>query len=145
LSISTRILCLSCGREPEGCLCSRRCLVRTSPWRGFSRSLIQPDFQAERSSSPKLVNRQKLRDPTYTKKQDYTVEQIDLFAAYIIPADVWYLIPSAVLLGPQRKVGLMLFPMVPLRKDRYKYEAYKEAWTILSKSKRALAAKYPRI
>jgi hypothetical protein len=63
-----------------------------------------------------LVNRQKLRDPTYTKKQDYTVEQIDLFAAYIIPEDVWYLIPSAVLLGPQRKVGLMLFPMVPLRK-----------------------------
>ncbi|HSS97846.1 MAG TPA: hypothetical protein VLK33_12485 [Terriglobales bacterium] len=41
-----------------------------------------------------------------------------------------------------RKTGLMLFPMEPLKKDRYKYEAYKEAWTILSKSRRALAAKY---
>jgi hypothetical protein len=32
--------------------------------------------------------------------------------------------------------------MEPLKKDRYKYEAYKEAWTILSKSRRALALKY---
>jgi hypothetical protein len=77
--------------------------------------------------------------PNYHKKQDYTVQQIDLFAAYVIPVDVWYLIPAAVILGPQRKTGLMLFPMVPLRKDRYKYEVYKEAWTMLSKSKRALA------
>ncbi len=78
----------------------------------------------------------------YTKKQDYTLEQIDLFAAYLIPVDVWYLIPAALLLGPQRKTGLMLFPMEPLRKDRYKYEAYKEAWPMLSKSRRALTAKY---
>jgi PD-(D/E)XK endonuclease len=77
-------------------------------------------------------------------KQDYTLEQIDFFAAYIIPEDVWYLIPAALLLGPQRKTGLMLFPMVPLKKDRYRYEAYKEAWHLLSKSKRALAAKYPK-
>ena len=77
--------------------------------------------------------------PNYMKKEDYTLEQIDLFAAYVIPVDVWYLIPAAVLLGPQRKTAVMLFPMVPLRKDRYRYEAYKEAWTMLSKSKRALA------
>jgi len=74
-------------------------------------------------------------------KEDYTLEQIDLFAAYIIPVDVWYIIPAHLILGPQRKIGLMLFPVVPLRKDRYKYEAYKEAWNLLSKSKRALAAR----
>ena len=77
--------------------------------------------------------------PNYHKKQDYTIEQIDLFAAYVIPADVWYIIPAPVLLGPQRKTGIMLFPMVPLKKDRYRYEAYKEAWSLFSKSKRALA------
>jgi len=80
--------------------------------------------------------------PHFLKKQDYTVQQIDLFAAYVIPQDVWYLIPASIILGPQRKTGLMLFPMEPLKKDRYKYEAYKEAWTILSKSRRALALKY---
>jgi hypothetical protein len=77
--------------------------------------------------------------PNYHKKEDYNLHQVDLFAAYVIPVDVWYLIPAAVLLGPQRKTGLMLFPMVPLRKDRYKYESYKEAWPLLHKSKRALA------
>jgi hypothetical protein len=82
--------------------------------------------------------------PHFLKKQDYTLQQIDLFAAYVIPQDVWYLIPAAIILGPTRKTGLMLFPMEPLKKDRYKYEAYKEAWTILSKSRRALAAKFRR-
>jgi hypothetical protein len=81
--------------------------------------------------------------PHFLKKQDYTLRQIDLFAAYVIPQDVWYLIPAAIILGPQRKTGLMLFPMEPLKKDRYKYESYKEAWTMLSKSRRALAARFP--
>jgi hypothetical protein len=88
--------------------------------------------------------------PHFLRKQDYTLQQVDLFAAAacpersrrIIPQDVWYLIPAAVILGPQRKTGLMLYPMVPLKKDRYKYEGYKEAWPLLSKSKRALTAKY---
>ena len=80
--------------------------------------------------------------PHFLKKQDYTLQQVDLFAAYVIPQDVWYLIPAAIILGPQRKTGLMLYPMVPLKKDRYKYEGYKEAWTLLSKSKRALVGKY---
>jgi len=87
--------------------------------------------------------------PNYHKKEDYTLQQVDLFAAgacpersrRIIPVDVWYLIPAAVILGPQRKTGLMLSPMVPLKKDRYKYESYKEAWPLLHKSKRALAVR----
>lgn len=82
--------------------------------------------------------------PSEHNRQDYTLGQIDLFAAYVIPEDVWYLIPAALILGPARKTGLMLLPMEPLKKDRYKYEAYKEAWTILSKSRRALASKYRR-
>jgi hypothetical protein len=80
-------------------------------------------------------------NPNYHKKQDYTLQQIDLFAAYLVPVNVWYLIPAAVLLGPERKHAVMLFPMEPLKKDRYKYEAYKEAWVMLSKSKRALACR----
>ncbi|MBS1853312.1 MAG: hypothetical protein JST79_20625 [Acidobacteria bacterium] len=80
--------------------------------------------------------------PNYHKKEDYTLQQVDLFAAYIVPQDTWYLLPAALLLGPPRKTGLMLYPMEPLKKDRYKYEEYKEAWRLLSKSRRALAAKY---
>ncbi|MFZ0308574.1 MAG: group I intron-associated PD-(D/E)XK endonuclease [Candidatus Sulfotelmatobacter sp.] len=79
--------------------------------------------------------------PHYLKKQDYTVDQLDLFAAYVIPAETWYLIPAPVLLGCERKQGIMLFPVDPLKKDRYRYEAYKEAWPLLYKSRRALAAR----
>jgi len=78
-------------------------------------------------------------NPNSHNKQDYTIRQIDLFAAYLVPVNVWYLIPAAVLLGRERKHAVMLFPMEPLKIDRYKYEAYKEAWVMLSQSKRALA------
>jgi len=77
--------------------------------------------------------------PHYLKKQDYTLAQLDLFAAYVIPVATWYIIPAALLLGPQRKTGIMLYPVEPLKKDRYSYEAYKEAWPLLYKSRRALA------
>ena len=40
--------------------------------------------------------------PNYNKKQDYTVDQIDIFAAYVIPENLWYLIPSRLLLGHLR-------------------------------------------
>src|SRR5580700_11645007 len=76
--------------------------------------------------------------PHYLKKQDYTLAQLDLFAAYVIPVEAWYIIPAALLLGAQRKTGLMLYPVEPLKKDRYSYEAYKEAWPLLYKSRRAL-------
>jgi hypothetical protein len=77
--------------------------------------------------------------PHYLKQQDYTLAQLDVFAAYVIPVATWYIIPAALLLGPQRKTGIMLYPVEPLKKDRYSYEAYKEAWPLLYKSRRALA------
>jgi len=77
--------------------------------------------------------------PHYLKKQDYTLAQLDLFAAYVIPVATWYIIPAALLLGAERKTGIMLYPVEPLKKDRYSYEAYKEAWPLLYKSRRALA------
>jgi hypothetical protein len=69
--------------------------------------------------------------PHYLKKQDYTLAQLDFFAAYVIPVATWYIIPAAVLLGAERKYAVMLHPMQPLKKDRYSYEAYKEAWPLL--------------
>lgn len=76
----------------------------------------------------------------YNKRHDYTLDEIDLFAAYVIPVDAWYLIPAAVILKPRRKVGVMLHPVVPLRKNRYRYEHYREAWHLLSKTREQLGA-----
>jgi hypothetical protein len=62
----------------------------------------------------------------------YTEEQLDFFAAYVIPEDVWYLMPAAVVL--QRSGDVMLCPVQPRKRDRYKYEAYREAWPLLRPS-----------
>jgi hypothetical protein len=63
----------------------------------------------------------------------YTLDQLDFFAACVIPRDAWYLIPARVLLGgPSNKQGLMLHPMQPLKQDRYRYESYREAWPLLT-------------
>ena len=78
--------------------------------------------------------------PHYGKKQDYSLEQLDLFAAYVIPVRVWYLIPAIELLGGKRKEGAMLYPVdLPLRKrNGFKYECYQESWELLTKTRREL-------
>ena len=75
----------------------------------------------------------------YLAQHPYTVEDVDLFAAYLIPVATWYLIPAAVILKPTVKVGVMLHPVTALKKDRYRYEQYREAWGLLAKSRRDLA------
>jgi hypothetical protein len=75
----------------------------------------------------------------YRKENDYTLEEVDLFAAYVIPVDVWYLIPAAVLLRDGRK-GSMLFPVVqPVKKNSFHYERYMDGWWLLTKTRRGLA------
>jgi len=73
-------------------------------------------------------------------KEPYSIEGLDIFATYIIPEEVWYLIPAAVLLTPPRKVGITVCPMTALRKNRYRYERYREAWDLLAKSRCDLIA-----
>jgi hypothetical protein len=69
---------------------------------------------------------------------DYTLEEVDLFAAYVIPENVWYLIPAAQLVR-DRKRGAMLCPVVqPVKKNTFRYEGYKDAWWLLTKSRRGL-------
>jgi len=65
--------------------------------------------------------------------EPYTEEQLDFFAAYVIPEDVWYLIPAGVVL--QSRGDLMLCPVQPRKYDRYKYECYREAWALLRPSR----------
>jgi hypothetical protein len=77
--------------------------------------------------------------PNQQSKHDYSLKELDLFAAYVIPVDAWYLIPATVLLGARRKSGLPLSPVVPpVKKTIYCYECYREAWGMLRKSRREL-------
>jgi len=75
----------------------------------------------------------------YLTKDPYSVDDLDLFATYVIPVNTWYLIPAAVILTPTVKVGVTLYPVTALRKDRYKYEHYREAWGLLAKTRQDLS------
>ncbi len=56
-------------------------------------------------------------------------EEARLFAAHVIPEDVWYVIPASVVL--KKKGGLMLCPVERLEDVRCHYESYREAWSLL--------------
>ena len=77
----------------------------------------------------------------YLAKHPYSIDELDLFATYVIPVNTWYLIPAAVILKPTRKVAIVVHPVTALKKDRYLYEHYREAWGLLAKSKADLASR----
>jgi hypothetical protein len=77
--------------------------------------------------------------PNIHNKSDYTLSEIDLFAAYVIPENVWYVIPAALILGPKRRKSFMLSPVAHPKPDRCKYEQYRDAWGLLSKDRRDLS------
>lgn len=57
-------------------------------------------------------------------KNVYTEKQIDYLAAYVIPLDVWYIIPVSELISG----SLSLFPHRETSKGYY--EKFKEAWDL---------------
>jgi len=74
--------------------------------------------------------------PNHQSKHDYSLDQIDVFAAYVIPENAWYLIPAVLLLGKRRKSMAMLCPVTrPMKKACYCYEGYRENWELLKKSR----------
>jgi hypothetical protein len=73
----------------------------------------------------------------YRAREPYSVDELDIFAAYIIPEEAWYLIPAGVILN-RKGVPIYLCPVTARRKNRYRYEQYREAWHLLSKTPREL-------
>jgi hypothetical protein len=57
----------------------------------------------------------------------YTKDEIGFIVAYVVPKNVWYIIPIEATRGRKR---LCLHPNVP-RKACYKYEKYREAWWLM--------------
>ncbi len=70
------------------------------------------------------------RDNSYTcsltaNHHLYTPDQIDFFAAYVIPVDVFYILPLA---ATNNQPAISLAP----HRQKSKYSAYKEAWQLLT-------------
>ncbi len=75
----------------------------------------------------------------YLVDEPYTLDDVDIFATYVIPGEAWYLIPASVILTPTVKVAVTLCPVTAVKEDRYKYEHYREAWGLLGKDRSELA------
>jgi len=56
----------------------------------------------------------------------YRADEIDVLVAYVVPEDVWYVLPVRELGGLR---SLKLFP--GSRKKRSKFEKYREAWWVM--------------
>lgn len=70
------------------------------------------------------------------KSRPYTLKRVDFFAAYVIPRDVWYVIPAAVILrGEGITAGaikaMTLLPEKARHPERYRFEGYREAWELM--------------
>lgn len=73
--------------------------------------------------------------PGPASHREYTAKQIDFFAAYVIPKDVWYLIPSAELLNNAQETVTLCPTKRPRFPDRHPYEHFREAWALLRRGR----------
>jgi hypothetical protein len=69
----------------------------------------------------------------------YDLKRVDIFALYVVPTNVWYLIPAAVILIPRPMTVIVLCSETRPKCNRYKYEHYREAWGLLAKDRHELA------
>jgi hypothetical protein len=58
----------------------------------------------------------------------YTAAEIDFFVAYIVPEDIWYIIPIQAI---GRRKGIRFYPHTR-RPSRAQFEKYREAWCLLA-------------
>ena len=63
-------------------------------------------------------------DLRHTSGQRYAQSEFDFLAMYVIPRDVWYIIPTAV---AARRIAIHVCP----GNKRNQYERYREAWHLL--------------
>jgi hypothetical protein len=63
----------------------------------------------------------------------YTPAEIDFFVAYIVPEDIWYVIPIQAI---GKRKGVRFYPHAR-HKSRGDFEKYREAWCLLACNKKA--------
>ena len=71
-------------------------------------------------------------------ERPYNPNDVDLFAAYILPVRAWYLIPTATVFRPTPKMNLRFYPNGLRNRGRHDrdhdYEPYREAWGLLART-----------
>lgn len=83
--------------------------------------------QVKSASRPNEYGGYMFRATGSDTRKKYSLKEIDVLVAYIVPEDLWYVVPVTVF----REIkGIKLYPMP--RKRRSRYEVYREGWQFLS-------------
>jgi uncharacterized protein YneR len=69
-----------------------------------------------------------------TSRKVYRRGEFDFLAIYVIPEDLWYILPAKLIVGGKRS-SVHIFTTSP----KSRYLPYKEAWDLLSKHRRRTA------
>jgi len=117
-------------------------LCITKPWGEMSHYDFAIEYEGRfvrvQVKSTKFLRRGTYACCVFTRSGPYGPNQIDFVAAYIIPLDIWYIIPAHVFEG-QYHIHLS-----PHRKN-LKFAPYREAWHLLrGKPSKSRAAKAGR-
>ena len=88
-------------------------------------TLQRPEPRAGRTGGAYLCNT--VSRAPYRKEQTYDPRDVDFFAFYIVPEDLWYIVPLADIRSV--KYAVTLNPHLPDNK----YFRYLEAWHLLKK------------
>ena len=68
----------------------------------------------------------------------YGAGELDICVGYVIPEEVWYIIPAHRVTGHDSRSAITLCQFAGVR-NRPRYEQYREAWDLLGKDRRELA------
>ena len=101
------------------------------PWGESSRSDVGVEWEERfmrvqvKSTIYKVGNAYVCNTRPDDNKKPYTVREIDFLAAYVIPVNVWYIVPARV--ATRLKENIWLSP----HKKGHKYERFMEAWEVM--------------
>jgi hypothetical protein len=86
--------------------------------------LVRIQVKSVRDVSRQISN-YKVTVVTGRERRPYTTDEIDFVAAYVIPEDIWYMVPVKAINGN----CLLLAPQI--FRSRGRWEQYREAWQLL--------------
>jgi hypothetical protein len=114
----------------------------TKPWGEMARYDFAIEYEGRfvrvQVKSTKLLRDRAYTCTVFTRSGPYGPNEIDFVAAYVIPLDIWYIIPGEVFQG---QYHIHLSPHLKTSK----FERYREAWHLLrDKPSKSRAAKAGR-
>ena len=68
------------------------------------------------------------RQGSHRHTVQYTAQEIDFIAAYVVPHDAWYIIPVEEIVS---RAHIRFYPGGSKKRDGGRYEKYREAWDLL--------------